>query len=172
VDVEPVLLDYKKSLGLEDHLSLFFTGITRAASSVLTEQKSNIEKKFETLKAMSDSVPEFRDRLLMGDFKGLGEMLHQGWLRKKTLASNVSSGTIDLLYEAGMDAGAWGGKVLGAGGGGCVMFLSPVEKKDSIEKAVCAIAEKNELHGFSQIPVNFVQSGVEIVYNADFHNSV
>jgi D-glycero-alpha-D-manno-heptose-7-phosphate kinase len=170
VDVSPVLLDYKKSLGLEDHLSLFFTGITREASSVLTEQKSNIEKKLGTLKAMSDSVPEFRDRLLVGDFKGLGGMLHQGWLQKKTLASNVSNGVIDDLYNAGMSAGAWGGKVLGAGGGGCVMFFSPLERKDAIQKAVRAIAEKNELLEFSKIPVSFVQSGVEIIYNTDFRN--
>jgi D-glycero-alpha-D-manno-heptose-7-phosphate kinase len=172
VDVKSVLLDYKKSLGLEDHLSLFFTGITRSASSVLSEQKSNIDKKFETLKKMSDSVPEFQDRLLAGDFRGLGEMLHMGWLQKKTLASNVSNGIIDDLYDAGMSAGAWGGKVVGAGGGGCVMFLSSLEKKDAIQKAVSVVAEKNGLHEFSRIPVNFVQSGVEIIYNTDFHKSL
>ncbi len=140
VDVKPVLLDYKKTSALEDSMSLFFTGITRPASSVLTEQKANIDKKFETLKEMADSVPQFEARLTAGDFAGLGEMLHNGWMKKKSLASNVSNPVIDRLYESGMAAGAWGGKVLGAGGGGCVMFLSPADKKLAIKQAVEKVA--------------------------------
>lgn len=167
VDVKPVLLDYKKRLGLENHLLVFFTGITRQASSVLTEQKANIDKKFETLKEMADSVPEFEARLLSGDFGGMGEMLRQGWLKKKSLASNVSSGVIDKLYEAGMSAGAWGGKVVGAGGGGCVMFLSPEEKKPAIRQAIARAAEENGLEEFQEIPVHFAQAGAEVLYNAD-----
>lgn len=167
VSVKPVLLDYKKRLGLESHLLLFFTGITRAASSVLTEQKSNIDKKFETLKEMADSVPEFEARLLSGDFKSLGEMLHQGWLRKKSLASNVSSGIIDKLYEAGMNAGAWGGKVLGAGGGGCIMFLALEENKKAVRQAVTKAANEGGLGEFQEIPVKFAQAGAEVLYNAD-----
>lgn len=165
VDVKPVLLDYKKTSALEDSLSLFFTGITRAASSVLTEQKSNIDKKFETLKEMADSVPEFESRLLAGDFKGLGEMLHSGWMKKKSLASNVSSFVIDKLYDAGMEAGAWGGKVLGAGGGGCVMFLSSSDKKFAIQQAVKKVAAENNLSSFQEIPVKFVKAGAEILYS-------
>jgi D-glycero-alpha-D-manno-heptose-7-phosphate kinase len=170
VNVDPVLLDYKKRLAFEDHLMIFFTGITRLASSVLTEQKSNIDKKFDTLKEMASSVHEFRDRLLVGDFKGLGEMLHQGWLKKKTLASNVSNPLIDDLYNAGIEAGAWGGKILGAGGGGCVMFLAPVEKKKEIRVAVNKIAMDNNLTDFKEIPVRFVQSGTEVLFNGDYQH--
>lgn len=170
VSVKPVLLDYKKRLALEDGLSVFFTGITRLASSVLTEQKSNIDKKFETLKKMADSVPEFEVKLLSGDFKGLGEMLHEGWLRKKSLASNISSGVIDKLYDAGMSAGAWGGKILGAGGGGCVMFLSLPDKKPAIRQAVKKVAAENNLPDFQEIPVKFAQAGAEVLYNADHIN--
>jgi D-glycero-alpha-D-manno-heptose-7-phosphate kinase len=168
VDVEPVLIDYKKSIGLQDHISIFFTGITRDASSVLSGQKANVSKNFETLKEMSDSVLKFRDNLMVGDFEKLGDMLNDGWKKKKTLASNVSNGIIDELYDAGMNAGAWGGKLLGAGGGGCVMFLSPLDKKEAIEKMMFQIAEEKQLKDFSKIPVNFVNSGVEIVYSADF----
>ena len=163
-------MDYKKRLGLENHLLLFFTGLTRAASSVLTEQKANIDKKFETLKEMADSVPEFEARLTSGDFRGLGEMLHQGWLKKKSLASNVSSGVIDKLYDAGMSAGAWGGKVVGAGGGGCAMFLAPIEKKPAVREAVKRAAADNNLIEFQEIPVKFAQAGAEILYNADYAN--
>lgn len=169
VDVEPVLLDYKKRLGLENSILLFYTGLTRAASSVLAEQKKNISAsdKFETMKEMANSVHEFRDRMLAGDFEGLGKMLHQGWLRKKTLASNVSNSTIDDLYNAGMNSGAWGGKILGAGGGGCVMFIVPEDKKSAIREAMAKIAGEKDLNEFREIPVKFVQSGAEVVFNGD-----
>jgi len=170
VEVDPVFLDYKKRLVLEDHLLVFFTGITRSASSVLTEQKSNIDRKFDTLKAMADDVYEFKDRLLAGDFKGLGEMLHQAWLKKKSLASNVSNSIIDDFYNAGMESGAWGGKVLGAGGGGCVMFLAPLENKDKVRMSVKRVAETHNLSEFCEIPVQFVQCGTEVLFNGDhFH---
>ncbi len=169
VSVEPVLLDYKKRLDLENHLMLFFTGITRAASSVLTEQKANIDKKFETLKAMADSVSEFKARLLAGNFEGLGEMLHEGWLRKKTLASNLSNSVIDDLYGAGMQAGAWGGKILGAGGGGCVMFMAPFDKKDAVREGVKAVAATKNLPDFQEIPVKFVYAGAEVLFNGDHY---
>src|SRR3989344_2187085 len=123
VDVTPLYLDFRKRLKLEDHLLLFYTGITRAASSVLTEQKANVDKKFEVLKKMAGSVDAFKDLLIAGDVEGMGKMLHESWLMKKSLASGVSSGLIDELYDAGIKQGAFGGKVLGAGGGGCVMFL-------------------------------------------------
>ncbi|RJQ29501.1 GHMP kinase [Candidatus Parcubacteria bacterium] len=170
VDVDPVLMDYKLRLALENHLLVFFTGVTRAASSVLTEQKSNIDKKFDTLREMADTVEEFRDRLLRGDFKGLGEVLHKAWLKKKTLASNVSNPVIDELYETGISHGAWGGKILGAGSGGCIMFLVPPEKHAEIRKTIQAVAKKHNLTDFREIPIKFVQSGAEVLFNGDhFH---
>ena len=101
VDVRPVLLDYKARLALEDRVIMFYTGITRNASSVLTEQKANIDKKFETLKAMSDSVPEFEAKLVKADYAGMGKMLHDGWLQKKSLSSNGSNHAIEAVYDAG-----------------------------------------------------------------------
>ncbi len=112
---------------------------------------------------MAESVFEFKERLLKGDFGGLGQMLHQGWLRKKTLASNVSSSLIDDLYNAGINAGAWGGKVVGAGGGGCLLFVVPPEKKADILENVKKTAEKNNFSGFQEIPVKMVRNGVEIL---------
>lgn len=173
VDVRPVLIDYKQRLAFEDHLLVFFTGVTRAASSVLSEQKKNINAvdKFKTMSEMADSVHEFADRLTKNDLKGLGKMLHEGWLRKRTLASNVSSSVIDELYGAGMDAGAWGGKILGAGGGGCVMFLVSPERKGHVCEVVKKTAHKHKLEGFQEIPIRFAQSGTEILYNGDYYHS-
>lgn len=168
VDVKPVLLGYKTRAAFESHVLLFFTGITRNASGVLTQQKTNIEKKLETLKAMADSVHEFEARLLKVDFPGMGKMLHDGWLQKKSLSSNGSSPVIEALYDAGMNTGAWGGKLLGAGGGGCVMFLAPVEKKIGIRQAVARAAQQANLADFKEIPVRFIQSGVEILHNSDY----
>lgn len=163
VDIDPVFLDYKKQLGLENHTVLFFTGITRLASKVLTEQRANTLQKIDTLKEMADSVFPFKESLLSGDFKGIGEILHRGWLRKKSLASQVSNSIIDEMYDAGMNNGAWGGKVLGAGGGGCVLFIAPPDKHDIINTALKAIADKNNLNDFKRVPVKFTQSGVEIL---------
>lgn len=167
VDIEPILLDYKKQALLEDHMLIFFTGITRDASSVLTEQKSRIDEHFETYKKMADSVFDFKEKLIKGDIKGMAEMLHQGWFYKKSLASNLSNNLIDNLYSVGLKAGAWGGKILGAGGGGCIMFLSPTDKKPAIRLAVGEIAKANNLSDFCEIPVKLVQSGCDIIFNGD-----
>lgn len=85
VDVDPVFIDYKVRADLEDHVLLFFTGITRSASSVLATQKIGMAEKFETYKSMSDSVLFFKEKLQAGDMEGMAEMLHDGWERKKAL---------------------------------------------------------------------------------------
>jgi len=165
VGVTPLRLDYKQRLNRESHVLVFFTGITRQAASVLQEQKEETHNKIATLKGLADSVFEFRDRLLAGDLAGMGRMLHEGWLIKRTLASKVSNTAIDDMYNAGMGHGAWGGKVLGAGGGGCVMFLAPRETHSFIRQALADAAKKHALDGFSEIPVRFVHSGVEVITN-------
>ncbi len=167
VEVTPVRLDFRQKAAFQDHLLLFYTGISRDASSVLIEQRANVESKFEIMKKMSDSVFEFRDKLVAGDFEGLGKMLHEGWVLKKTLASNVSNPVIDNLYTAGLNAGAWGGKILGAGGGGCVLFIAPLDKKPAIRQAMQKAANTYQLQDFNEIPFSFVQSGGEILMNND-----
>ncbi len=166
VDVDPVLIDYKKRIQFESHLLLFFTGITRNASDVLHDQQKIMGQKFETYKQMSDSVLTFKEKLLDGDFRGMAEMLHEGWLRKKSLSNGISNLLIDTMYDTGIKAGAWGGKVLGAGGGGCLLFLAPPDKHASIRIAFEQFAKENNLHGFTEIPVKFTQSGANIVFNS------
>lgn len=170
VDVEPVLMDFKKKALLEDHIFLFFTGITRSASSVLTEQKSNIADKLELYQKMSDSVYDFRDRLLAGDIPGLAAMLHEAWLRKKSLASNVSNPAIDALYEAGLVNGAMGGKILGAGAGGCLLLLAPPDKHEVLGAALNEAAYKAGLFDYKQIPVKFTQAGADVLFHSQGHH--
>jgi len=169
VGIHSVLLDYKNRLAFEDHLLIFYTGITRLASSVLKEQKANIDDKMQTLREMADSVDEFRERLLQADFKGLGKLVDKGWKKKKTLASNVTNDVLESLYDAGIEAGAWGGKVLGAGGGGCILFLVPSSKKETIRKQVFEAAKKNKLEDFQEMPISLTQSGTEILYKSSEH---
>jgi D-glycero-alpha-D-manno-heptose-7-phosphate kinase len=100
----------------------------------------------------------------------MGKMLHEGWELKKTLASKISSGLIDHFYDTGMEQGAWGGKILGAGGGGCVLFIAPTHTHDAVRSALAETARKNDLAEFREIPLEFTQSGTEILFNDDHHH--
>lgn len=167
VEVEPVFLDYKKQCDLENHTLLFFTGLSRAASSVLREQSVNINDKIAIYKEMSDSVPVFKQKLLDGNIRGMADMLNDGWKKKRSLAANVSNSQIDELLDCGMMAGAWGGKILGAGGGGCVMFLATPDKHSSIRVAMEKQALTNNLAGFKEIPIKFTKLGASILFDAN-----
>lgn len=169
VTVEPVLLDYRKQAHLENHMLLFFTGITRLASEVLGEQKVNTEqnKNIENLKKMADLVPLFREYLLAGDVTGMAEVLNQNWAIKRGLASGITNSVIEELYETGMLAGAFGGKVLGAGGGGCLLFLVDPGKRQQTLAALQKSVVKYGLSDSREIPVRFAHSGVEILFRAD-----
>jgi D-glycero-alpha-D-manno-heptose-7-phosphate kinase len=83
-------------------------------------------------------------------------MLHEAWQRKKSLASNISNQEIDLLYVKGLQAGAWGGKICGAGGGGCLLFFAPPERRQEIRKVFANLVE---------IPVRFTNRGCEIIFS-------
>lgn len=168
VNIEPVLLDYKKRMEFENHMLIFFTGISRKASTVLTEQKTNISNKTEVLEYMASLVDIFKNHLLKGDFKSMGLLLHENWIKKKTLSSNISNQEIDQIYNVGISSGAWGGKVLGAGGGGCIMFLAPFGKIQNIRTKIVQKFQSLKLDDFKEVPVKFVQSGVEVVSNSYF----
>jgi D-glycero-alpha-D-manno-heptose-7-phosphate kinase len=168
VDVRPVPLPPPLWRKLEYHTLVFYTGMTRFAASVLTEQRANIASRGGVLRQMSDAVLDFEQLLLRGDIRALGGMLHENWQRKKCLSSNVSNGVIDELYESGMAAGAWGGKLLGAGGGGCILFLAPPEHQDGIRDAVLRVVSERELFDFREMPVSFVHHGAGVVFNGNY----
>ena len=167
VNIKPVLLSNSVKKSLQEHLILFFTGVTRDAGSVLSEQKNNINDRLEILKQMADSVYEFEKHLLEGNFQLAGRMLDEAWKRKKSLATKISNNTFDSLYESGIREGAYGGKILGAGGGGCMLFIVPPEKRESVKKAVIDVANKENLIGFEEVPFKFTECGVDIVYRDD-----
>ena len=166
VDVEPLHLDYRRRLAFEDHLLLYFTGITREASSILSVQKKNTAAAAhrKTLEKMAASVPPFKKALEAGDLRTLARMLDSGWKAKKTLAPHITNPAIDDLYARALKAGAWGGKLLGAGGGGCLLFVIEPSKRAPVTKALDAGAKKHALENAGAIPFSFAHSGVEIIH--------
>ena len=138
VFVEPVIVSRERKLEFQDHLVMFYTGLTRQTRDILTEQKANIENdtlKTAHLAAMRDQTYAMRDAIVAGDFRLVGEILNTGWELKRKMASGISCVEIDELYAKGVSAGAYGGKLLGAGGGGFLMFVVPPAKMQAVMDA-------------------------------------
>jgi D-glycero-alpha-D-manno-heptose-7-phosphate kinase len=142
VNVEPVFYDSKIRNKLEANLMLFYTKITRNASDVLESQDKATEDKRSVLGKMRNLVNPLRD-VLAGeqDITRFGEILHEGWLLKKSITNDISSSMIDAYYEKALKAGAVGGKLLGAGGGGFLLFSvepkNQIKVRDALKELFC-----------------------------------
>ncbi|MEM0230919.1 MAG: SIS domain-containing protein [Candidatus Woesearchaeota archaeon] len=136
VGVEPIYLPKQTLHELQENLVLLFTGITRKARTVLSKQKKEMKKKekIETMLKMRDLAFTLRDELKSGNINSMGEILHKNWLLKKSLSEGISNKKIDAYYEKALEAGATGGKILGAGGGGFLLFYCPKEKQELLVK--------------------------------------
>jgi D-glycero-alpha-D-manno-heptose-7-phosphate kinase len=155
VTVEPQQLANGSLNSLFKHLLTFWTGHQRDSSSVLKEQKANIDKKMESLVKMRDHVHQLQQLFRQGgcDFQEFGRILDEGWQLKRGLASKITNNQIDTWYEQAQEAGAIGGKLCGAGGGGFLLFVSPLESQDAVRQALANLREvplRPEVHG-SQI---------------------
>ncbi len=159
VTVEPVIMEKAAKAALEGNLMMFYTGQLHSASAILKEQSNNItagDKEKNQLK-MCDLARALREELTRGNIDAMGEILHENWLLKKTLARGISNPAIDEAYERAIKAGAIGGKLLGAGGGGFLLFYVPKEKQDSLKK-------KMEL---PQMPASFDRQGSVVIFTGD-----
>jgi D-glycero-alpha-D-manno-heptose-7-phosphate kinase len=156
VTVEKVILSDASRRRLSEHLMLFYTGVTRSASTVLEEQVSNINDRFEILCGIKQLAAEARECLEQQAFDEFGELLHQGWEYKKQLASGISNGRIDAMYQAARRAGAIGGKISGAGGGGFLLLYCPVERQDDVRKALAPLRE---------LPFALERDGSKAIFN-------
>ena len=163
VDVEPVLLDYKKRMDLEEPPDpvLPRDNARRIVCSDGTEGKRS--KEFRNIETDVGLGSGLQGSAAPSDFQSAGEMLLEGWTMKKQLASAVSNPGIDRLYEIAMSRGAWGGKILGAGGGGCLLMLAPLERRAGVVEALMVAAKAEGFEGACEIPVGFVQAGAEIL---------
>ncbi|MEV0394758.1 GHMP family kinase ATP-binding protein [Polymorphospora rubra] len=133
---------------------VFYTGVTRRASDVLRDQRAQMSRNLDHLHSMKSHVAEGRDRLMKGDFEGLGSLLRQSWERKKRLSKQIHNASIDHWYDSALAAGAYGGKLLGAGGGGFLFFLCPPQRQAAVRTALRELAE---------MPVGFSAAGTEVI---------
>lgn len=156
VDVASLGLDDTQKRQLNQNLMLFFTRVTRRSETVLGEQVQNIDNRLEVLRALKRLAVEARGCLEAGDFDEFGHILHRGWEWKKQMASRISNGEIDEMYEAARGAGALGGKIAGAGGGGFLMLYCPRSKQDDVRAA---------LRHLPELPFHLERDGSKVIFN-------
>ncbi|MEE9399128.1 MAG: GHMP kinase [Dehalococcoidales bacterium] len=157
VFTEPIIWPKENTEQLTQNLLLLYTGNVREASHILAEQKENTRQgsKMDSLEKLRDMAFELKRQLNNNASPGiLGEFLHEGWLLKKQLANSISSDQIDGYYEKALNAGALGGKVSGAGGGGFLLIYCPKEKQPRVTESL----------GLRELKFSFEPEGSKIIY--------
>ena len=156
-EVLPVIISPERKQQLNDNLMMFFTGFTRFSSDVQKANEMDKENKKNQLKKMYHLV-NLAEQILVDKSKDLddfGRLLDVTWRLKRKTGNAVSTNTIDILYEKGMEAGALGGKLLGAGGGGFLIFYVQPEKQEAVQRA---------MRELMYIPFRFENSGTRIIH--------
>jgi len=155
LNVRPITLSADSLNRLQSHLMLFFTGFSRLASEVAAHQVSNIPNKQKELKTMYELTQEALNVLNNNDLNRFGQMLDESWKLKRSLSDKVTTSHIDQLYDAAMVAGALGGKLLGAGGGGFVLFFVEPHNQPKVRAALKTLLE---------VPFRFENLGSQIIF--------
>jgi D-glycero-alpha-D-manno-heptose-7-phosphate kinase len=156
ITVRPVILPQERSLELNAHLMLFYTGIIRTASDVAGSYVKDLEAKRRQLRIMKDLVEESLSILCSSQrITAFGELMHEAWQAKRSLGSSVSNDHVDELFEKAMAAGAIGGKITGAGGGGFMLLFVPPERQRDVLNALSTL-----IH----VPFHFDYGGSRIIY--------
>jgi len=157
VEVKPFVITADKYAYLQNCLMLFFTGYARFAVEIEQDKLRQLGSKKHELSLMRSIVEAAAD-ILDGDISGyhdFGKLLHENWLLKKRLSNKVSTGVIDEIYEQAMKHGALGGKILGAGGGGFMLFFVHPEERDRL---------RNGLSSLLHVPFRFDTLGSQVIY--------
>ena len=156
VKVEKLNIDNDFRRALNDCFLLFFTGVSRRADTILTEQKNNIKDRMSVLREIKQMAYEARKDLEDGNFDAFGSLMHRAWETKKRLAGQISNGTLNDIYDAARHAGAIGGKIAGAGGGGFILLYAPYEKHQAVRGA---------LNGLQELPFRLEPDGTKTIFN-------
>ena len=159
-----MIISPERKQRLNDNLLLFFTGFSRFSSDIQQSTVSVIKDKTAQLKEMLELVDEAQKVLVndKSDLDDFGRLLDTTWRLKRQTGTKISTGSIDELYEKGIKSGALGGKLLGAGGGGFLVFYVQPEKKQAVLTAM-----RDLLH----VPFEFENSGTQVLYYApEFYN--
>lgn len=156
IKVEPIILPDVRMKELQDHLMLFFTGLSREASVIAKSKIENLAKRKLQLNHMNGHVDTAIKILAepSTSIQEFGALLHETWMHKRELSDKVSNSEIDVLYESARRAGAVGGKLLGAGGGGFLLLFVPQERQHHVRK---------ELARLTYVPFAFEPEGSRIV---------
>lgn len=157
ITVEPLALDPAVRDRLADHLVLFFTGSGRLASQVAGEVIQRLGEKKTVIRRMRSMVDEAAQSLRTGDLSAFGEMLHETWMLKRAIASGVSNAHVDEIYETARSHGALGGKLLGAGSSGFMLFFVEPERRAELIRS---------LKHYISVPVHFDDTGAQIIYTS------
>lgn len=161
VEVEPLSVRRRTLEELEGNLLLFYTGMIHSAGEILREQSQNVtneERKYQNLVKMTQLAYGLRDSIVAGDLDQFGRILNENWMLKRELASSISNDQISKYYNLAMENGALGGKLLGAGGGGFLLFYCPEERQKRLRSALTDLRE---------LPFAMENSGTKIVYVGD-----
>jgi len=154
--VQSIAMEPNVARRLNQNLMLFYTNVARKSESILVEQRENIEQRRAILREMKKMAVTGRSLLEQGQIDRFGSLLHEAWLLKKQLASKVSNPAIDELYDRAIGAGALGGKITGAGGGGFLMLYCPRERQDAVRSA---------LYHLSELPFHLERDGTKVIFN-------
>lgn len=161
VSVEPIICKRETLLRLEENILVFYTGITRSASALLKTQRDAVaaeKAKQKMLRRMVQLAHDLKAELEKNNLDAFGEIIHENWELKRSLTSGVSTGVIDDWYSRARKAGARGGKLLGAGSGGFLMFYAPRERHDAIA---------SELSELRRMDFGFEPQGSKIIFVHD-----
>jgi D-glycero-alpha-D-manno-heptose-7-phosphate kinase len=155
LDLRKVIMSQEELTRLQDHMMIFFTGVSRTASEIAAHQVANIPRRTRELGAIYDMVGAALACLNAADFKSFGKLLDESWKLKRSLSDKITTPDIDAIYDQAMKAGALGGKLLGAGGGGFVLVYAEPDKKPAVRKALSSLLE---------IPFKFETLGSQIIF--------
>ncbi len=156
VTVEPQRVPAGVLRDLFGRLLMFWTGHQRDTETVLAEQKANTSNKMAHLSQMRDHAHQLRDLMCDGSYSAatVGQILDESWRLKRELASTITTSEIDTWYGRAMDAGADGGKICGAGGGGCLLFVVDPERQPAVRRA---------LHNLTELPIDYEVHGSHVI---------
>lgn len=158
VKVEPIILKREVKQQLDDNLLLFYTGITHSAGAVLKNQNENLmtsQEKFQNMCRMTELARAMNDALQHNDLTSFGDILNENWKLKRSMSHGISSDVIDRYYEIAMKAGARGGKLLGAGGGGFLLFYCEKDRQLRLRSALSDLVE---------LPFHMENDGTKVIY--------
>jgi len=162
-EVTPLVVRAERLAGLQKHLLLLYTGLSRTASEIAAEQVATVGAKTAELKAMREMVDQGEKILVdTGDLREFGRLLDESWKLKRSLSSKIAPGFVNEIYDVARQAGADGGKLLGAGGGGFMLIFVTPDKRASVLKS---------LQKLLPVPFQFERGGTQIVlYEPSYQN--